>query len=80
MNCFLLCLLFVFIWTVRFGFVINVFSLNGLTLLPEISKDKERTFKEFEGIGEDKSWKAHENDAVEEYRQSSGGYYRVTHG
>lgn len=47
----------------RFGFVINVFSLKGLTLLPEISKDKERTFKEFEGIGEDKSGKAHENDA-----------------
>lgn len=80
MNFFLLRLLFVFIRTVRFGFVINVYSLKGLTLLPEIRKDKERTFKEFKGVGEDKCWKEHEKNAVKEYRQYSGGYYRGTNG
>lgn len=66
-KCFFFCLLFVFIWIVRFGFVINVFSLKGFILLFEISKDNEWMFKEFEGIGEDKFWKVYENDVVEEY-------------
>lgn len=73
-------LLFVFIRTVRFGFVINVYSLKGLTVLPVIRKGTERTFKEFEGVGEDNCWKAHENDEVTEYRRNSCGYYRGTHG
>lgn len=61
------CLLFVFIWIVRFGFVINVYSLKGFILLFVIRKGIEWMFKEFEGVGEDNCWKVYENDEVMEY-------------
>lgn len=51
---------------------------GAYSLLPVFRKGKGRTFKEFKGVGEDTSWKEHENNAVKEYRQNSGGYYRGT--